>query len=102
MNTTTLETRANFHHHMEFHGRDLATRELTGTAAWVIGVELKAIADSYDISNLSQEFLINELELNKSWLYLDGHNWSDFRRAHTNIVIQIIEVLIARKEKAGE
>ena len=101
MNTTTHAPRANFQRHMEFYARDLATRELTGTAAWVIGVEIKAIADSYDISNLPQEFLINQLKLNKSHFYLDGHNWSNFRKAHTNIVIQIIEVLIARKEKVG-
>lgn len=100
MKTTTHATRTNFQRNMEFYARDLATRELTGTAAWVIGVELKAIADAYDISNLSPEFLINELKLTKSHLYR-AQNWSNFRRAQTNIVIQIIEVLIARKEKVG-
>lgn len=100
---TTIEqtTRQKFDRNIYNWARDLTTRELTGTAAWVIGVELKGIADSYDISDLTSEFLDNELKLRKSHYRLDSHNWSDFHRATSNNMIQIIEILIARKAGAG-
>ena len=101
MTTTQLTTRQEFDRNMNFFARDLTTREITGTKAWVIGIEIKAIADSYDISELTAEFLENELELRKSHLFLDGHNWSDFARGVRNTEIQIIEILSARKEKVG-
>lgn len=100
MTTTELTTRQKFNRNIYNFARDLTTRELTGTPAWVIGVELKAIADAYDISDLSAEFLDNELQLGKSHFYLDGHNWSDFHRATSNNMIQIIQVLSSRKANA--
>lgn len=101
MTTTALTTRQKFDRNMESYARDLTTREFTGTAAWVIGIEIKAIADSYDISELTAEFLENELKLRKSHYYLDNHNWSDFARGIANTSIQIIEMLSARKERVG-
>jgi hypothetical protein len=101
MTTTELTTRQQFDRNIYNWARDLTTRELTGTKAWVIGVELQGIADAYDISDLSAAFLDNELKLRKSHFYLDGHNWSDFHRATSNNMIQIIQRLIARKERVG-
>ena len=100
---TTLEqaTRTKFQRNIYNWARDLTTREITGTKAWVIGIEIKAIADAYDISDLTAEFLENELELRKSHYSLDSHNWSDFARGIANTSIQIIEILSARKERVG-
>jgi hypothetical protein len=98
MNTiTTQEMRQKFERNIHNWARDLTTREFTGTKAWLIGIEIINIARSYDISDLSEEFLDNQLKLHKSWLYLDGHNVGRFDYAVTNTMIQIIEALKARK-----
>ena len=101
MNTTTLTTRQQFNRNMDFFARDLTTREFTGTPGWAINVERKGIADSYDISEMTLEFLQNELQLRKSRFFLDSHNWSDFYRAISDNEIQIIERLSFRKEEVG-
>lgn len=99
--TTTLTTRQEFNRQMEFFARELTTLEITGTKALIIGIEIKAIADSFDISELTLEFLQNELELRKSHFFLDGHNWSDFRKAISDNKVQIIERLCIRKQEVG-
>lgn len=101
MNTTTQATRTKFQHDMDSFAQDLSTREFTGTPGWAIVVQLRGIADSYDISELTLEFLQNELKLCKSHFFLDGHNWSDFQRAMSDFTIQIIERLSFRKEEVG-
>lgn len=97
MATIELTARQTFNRDIYNLSRDLTTREFTGTPAWVIGVEIKGIADSYDISNLTLEFLENELQLRKSHYFLDSHNWSDLARGVANTSIQIITMLVVRK-----
>lgn len=92
-----MTTRQSFDRNISNWARDLTTQEFTGTKSWVVSVHLKGVADNYDISNLTSEFLLNELKLCKSHFYLDGHNWSDFHRATTSNMIEIIERLIVRK-----
>ena len=101
MTTTAQTTRQEFDRNMDFFARDLTTREFTGAPRWAIVVELKGIADSYDISELTLEFLQGELKLRKAHFFLDGHNWSDFHRATSDNTIQIIERLCIRKEEVG-
>jgi hypothetical protein len=94
---TTQEMRQKFDRDIYNWARDLTTRELTGTKAWLIGIEIINISRSFDLSYLTVDFLDNELQLSKSHFAVDGHNWSNFYRLVNKNSINIIEALKARK-----
>lgn len=75
------------------------TARTIGKPDWAGGAELIALAERFEFSELSADFLAKQIKLNKSWAALDGHNWSAFTKRLVNDQIQFAEFLLARINK---
>lgn len=67
---------------------------------WVQSVQVLALANDFDSSGVTAEFLEGEIELRKSRMALDSHNWSDFARLREEAMIDFCRIVLARKAEA--